>query len=254
MDLFRAERRRILAEGNEAAARANGLDESGDERDHDSSWDYLRARHEAADRYRELLPDVQVSRCPFTGEPLTWAMDTVDLDGWFWEYEAPVRRARDYLPGTFLALTGAMRINQPVTWAPFAVEPGPGVPYVVPRILNQPETLAVVAQIPVGKHVGWPITYFGPRRTGIKLENDWGSGKFDVYDHDGTWLGWDEKPPAVRHYDFELEPWVSSGKLRWIAPGDETMTLRQGVDGCPYLGIEGPRELAFVEEGKVRYF
>lgn len=46
---------------------------------------------------------------------------------------------------------------------------------------------------------------------------------------------------------------MRSGKLLWIAPGDESITLRQGVEGCPYLGLEGPRELAFIKNGKVRY-
>ena len=38
----------------------------------------------------------------------------------------------------------------------------------------------------------------------------------------------------------------------WITPGDESATLRKGVDGCPYLGLPGPRLLAAVERGQVR--
>lgn len=253
VDRFRAERGRILDEGNQAMARAGVLDEIDDERDHDLAGEQLRARHKATARYRELLPDVRVSRCPFTGELLTWALDTVDLDGWCWNYEATIRRVGHPIR-TFLALTGAMKIVEPVTRAPFIAMPGPGVPYVIPRILSQsPETIAVVAQIAVGRHTGWPITYFSPWPAEVELENEWGSCQYYISDGNGDWLGWDEKAPAVRHYDFDLEPWISSGKLRWIAPGDETMTVRQGLADCPYVGLEGPRRFGFVDEGKVRY-
>ena len=49
-------------------------------------------------RYRELLPDVTVARCPFTGELVKWAIDTVGLDGWFWEYRIGTHRWPKTMP------------------------------------------------------------------------------------------------------------------------------------------------------------
>jgi hypothetical protein len=252
MDRFQAERRHLLDEGNAANSRAELLSGSGCENDDELASEHWGVGHAAEERYRELLPDVPVSRCPFTGELLAWAMDVVDLDGWYWDIDSPIRRLSDP-PNSFLTLTGAMRIREPVTWAPFCVAPGPSVPYVVPRILDQSETIAVIAQLPVGRHIGWPIAYFGARDTGIELENYWGDNDYYRYDSNGTPLGWKTVIPDVCNYDFELEPWISSGKLSWIAPGDASMTVRQGLADCPYVRLEGPRRLGFVEEGRVRY-
>lgn len=254
MDRFQAARKRLLDEGNAAHSRAEFLSgRSGDMKDDDGlaseHWD---AGHAAEERYRELLPEVPVSRCPFSEDLLTWAMDVIDLDGWYWNIDGPIRRLTDP-PNSFLTLTGAMRLHEPITWAPFCAAPGPGVPYVVPRILDRSENIAVIAQLAVGRHIGWPIVYFGDRDTGIDLENYWGDNDYYRYDSSGKRLGWKTVIPDIRSYDFEIEPWISSGKLRWIAPGDETMTVRQGLPGCPYVGLEGPRRLGFVEEGKVLY-
>jgi hypothetical protein len=156
---FLAERRGLLEEGTRSKALAERLE---DEDDFDAAQDAWDARRAAVQRYLELLPSVPVARCPFSGDVANWPIDTVDLDGWFWNHEAPARYTPP-LPAKWLTMTGAMRVREPATSAPFRSEPGPGVPYVVPRILDQPEIVAVIAEIPVGHHTGWPITYFGPR-------------------------------------------------------------------------------------------
>jgi hypothetical protein len=202
--------------------------------------------------YAALLPEIAVSRCPHSGQVVTWPIDVVDLDGWFWDYDNPIRRT-PALPRTWLAMSGALRLNGPVARARFLCRPGPAAPYVVPRILRADGVLAVVSQIEVGPHIGWPITYFGPKPPGVKLENTWGACEYDVFDDDGSWLGWNAKTPWPAEYDFDLEPWLRSGKLFWIAPADRAGTLREGVRGCPYLGIDGPREAALIRDGVVRY-
>jgi hypothetical protein len=257
IERFRAERGWLLREGNAAAAKARELFESDNDSNSELARVQLDIRHDAVDQYRLLLPDVAVSRCPHTGELLSWAMDTIELDGWFWNYEAQVRRD-GYLPRTFLALAGAMRLFEPLIQAPFLAVPGPGVPYVVPRILDQTDTFAVISQLPVGPHVGWPIAYFGPRQPALRLVNDWGSNRYDSYDHAGNWLGWSQTPleeicDDAYDFDFELEPWIDSGRLRWIAPDDETLSIQHGLAGCPYIGLEGPREFARIEEGELWY-
>jgi hypothetical protein len=205
-------------------------------------------------RYRELLPDVTVARCPFSGTVVRWPLDTVGLDGWAWEYANPTRRVPD-LPPLWLAMNGAMRLSRPVEYTPWQARPGPGVPYVVPRILRGSDVRAVIAEVPVGAHTGWTISYFGPKPANVTLVNDWGRSQHYTYDDNGEWRGWnrDEKDESIGQYDFELASWLDSGKLLWIAPGDESATLRAGVDGCPYVGLTGERGCAWVLHGKVWY-
>ncbi|WP_067819060.1 hypothetical protein [Nocardia inohanensis] len=202
-------------------------------------------------KYAKALPYVPVARCPDTGEVVEYKIDTGDLDGWFWDHDNPWREHRA-MPATWLTMCGAMRLGEPVAFAKFWCEPGPGVPYVIPRILSNDGVHAVLNQISVGPHTGWAISYFGPRVTGSPLENVWGANTYDVYDDQGGWLGWSEHESRVDEYDFELAPWVESGKLQWIEAEDPHVRLRSGVDGCPYLGLPGSRQKAAIFRGEVR--
>ena len=158
------------------------------------------------DEYVAWLPEVPVSRCPDSGDIVLWRLDNVDLNGWFWEYDNPARRPTKP-PVSWLAMTGALRIAGPVASAPFIADPGPETPFVIPRILDKPGVRAVVAQLPIGPHVGWPITYFGPR-PGVTLVNEWGANTYPVLDR-GEWLGWAESTPWSPDNDYDLRPWLS---------------------------------------------
>lgn len=252
IERFRAERRYLLEEGGKRRADALAMRDGTYDTAYRSAELHDRA-HEMHERYVELLPTVPVSRCPRTGELWSWRVDVVDLDGWFWQYEGATRRLKENLPLTWLAVTGAMRVAEPVPWTRFVVSPGPGAPYVIPRILEHPEIVAVISQLPVGPHTGWPVTYFGSRSTGETMVNDWGRDMFDSYAPDGTWEGWSADEVFFDDMDFELEPWVRSGDLHWIAPGDTTMTPRTGIEGCPYLDLDGPRAEARIERGHLEY-
>lgn len=246
---FLAERAALLAEGNLLGSQlaAFSTDEWVGARDvRDRRSDLVR-------RYLALLPEVPLARSPHTGELVRWRIDTGGLDGWYWQYEAAERMDPEPMPAGWLAMNGAMRLVEPVEHTPFQVVPGPGVPYVVPRLLEVPGVRAVVAQVPVGRHTGWAITYFGPNPGNVELVNTWGSDTYYVYDGEGTWLGWHQSIEHVSDYDFTLEPWLRSGRLLWIAPGDESATLREGVDGCPYVDLPGPRRIAYVQEGQIEY-
>ncbi|WP_330183380.1 hypothetical protein OHB26_06855 [Nocardia sp. NBC_01503] len=203
-------------------------------------------------QYAELMPGMPVSRCPFTREAVSWPMDTVDLDGWFWEWDKPSRRRVSKVPPTWLAMGGAMRLSEPVTPAPFDCMPGPGVPYVVPRLLDLADTRAVIAEVPVGRHTGWAITYFTTRRPdGLALEDLWGGKTYDLYDSQGNWRAWSEFPQSHIDYSFDLRPWLESGKLSWIAPGDDSAVLREGVADCPYIDLEGDRQMQLIYDGNI---
>jgi hypothetical protein len=246
-----AERSQLMAEGNRLRAEVRVLHNA-------DRWKPalpLRRRiTEIIRRYRELLPDVTVARCTDGGELVRWPIDTFGLDGWFWRYDATISRTPEALPAPWLAMTGAMSLSEPVEETPYLAIPGPGVPFVVPRILRNPGVRAVIAQVAVGRHTGWAITYFGPLDRNTDLVNVWGTDTYPVHDDDGKWLGWNSALNKVSDYDFELAGWLASGQLLWIAPGDDSAALRSGVDDCPFVGLAGPRKIAMVEEGKVRYF
>jgi len=252
VERFRAERDQLLSAGNHAHERALELD-VGDDIVPEAEEHFTRS-HESRARYRDLLPELPISRCPFTDEVLTWAIDTVDLDGWFWEQDNPVRRFTGTIPPHFLAFGGSMRLHTPLTWAPFLAVPGPGAPAVLPHLLEDPDIIAVISQLSVGRHTGWPVTYWAPRggekRT---LVNNWGSNHYDRYLENGRPDGWDETATTARYYDFDLGPWLVRGKLRWIAPDDTTLTPRTGPQDCPYLNVPGEHLIARIRKGRLWY-
>jgi len=243
------DRFRLMADGDRLRAQAEELYEA----DRVEEAFPLRARvHRISRQYEDLLPEVTVARCPHTGAAVHWPIETAGLGGWFWRYLNAVRREPGSLPPTWLAMTGAMRLADPVEHPPFAVVPGPGVPFVVPRILTSPGVRAVIAEVPVGAHIGWTISYFGPQPENVKLVNLWGTNTYPVYE-DGEWSGWDWDLPAVSQYDFDLTGYLSSGALLWIAPGDDSATLREGMDDCPFVDLPGERRLAVVANGVVKH-
>lgn len=236
---FATERAQLLEEGNRLdAARGNGPRS-------ERAMDLWR-------RYRQLLPEVTVARCPHGGGLLRWFMDPLGLDGWAWEYSVVGKQPVDP-PPLWLCMNGAMRLVPPLENTKQFVRPGPGVPYVVPRILRCPDVRAVISQVSVGAHTGWVISYFGPKPKGVTLVNNWGKHEHYVYDDTGKWRGWnsDEKDQRTGQYDFELAPWLRPGKLLWIAPGDESATLREGIDDCPYVDLPGHRRCQDVFRRKV---
>ncbi|MFE3188716.1 hypothetical protein ACFXHA_06875 [Nocardia sp. NPDC059240] len=205
-------------------------------------------------KYIDWLPELPVARSPFTDELVTWPIDNVDLDGWYWNWRNPIRRRKSTVPSDWLCMGGAMRLTEPLTAMPFDFcMPGPDVPYVVPRLLELPETRAVISQVPVGPHIGWAITYFTTGRPSrFPLENTWGAQEYDVYDNSGHWRAWGEHAQTPRDYSFELRPWLESGKLLWIVPGDPALTLRSGTADCPYLDLPGQRRMQMINNGTIR--
>ena len=244
-DAVAAERHALMAEGNRLRAKVRRLN---DARRYKKARPLRDRMDEIWSRYRELLPEVTVARCPDSGALVRWPIDPFGLDGWFWKYLGTARRDPASLPRAWLAMTGAMRLGDPVEDAPFVAMPGPGVPFVVPRILNSPGVRAVIAEVPVGVHTGWAISYFGPKPPNTELVNDWGTDSYRVY-RDGVCGGWNSVMPWVEDYDFELTGWLRSGALLWIAPGDESATLREGLEGCPFVDLPGRRELVVVFDG-----
>ncbi len=205
---------------------------------------------ELRDQYLATLPRVLLARCPFSGAEARHSLDTTGLDGLWWRYERPVRPAEEPVPPTWLAMTGAVSLAQPVEATPFLVRPGPAVPGVLPRLLESDAVRAVVSEVPVGHHRGFAVTYFEERPSDVSPVNTWGASAYRVLEEGGRAL--EASLPALDdELDFELGSWIERGKLSWIAPGDETAELHDDLEGCPYLDLEGTRETQHLEGGSI---
>jgi hypothetical protein len=212
--------------------------------------DPVRTLAAMREEYEAHVPVLPLSRCPFTGRVVYHSIDSSGVDGLWWNYDAPVRPVES-LPSRYLAFSGAMQIERPVEYSPFPCRPGPGRPFVLPRILNNEKVKAVLSMVPIGNHRGFPLFYFAdPVEKGVGVTNDWGSAFWQQQDPCGAraWLAVTE---TEDEYDFALESWVRSGKLLWIAPGDQTMTLRTGMTGCPFTGLGGEEKNQRIQYGKM---
>jgi hypothetical protein len=205
-------------------------------------------RSKLREAYQACLAVLGLSRCPFTNAVMKHSIDTVGLDGMWWAYHNAARKVEREVPRTFFSLQGAMHLVPPFEVTPFLVKPGPGVPFVLPRLLEDPEIRAVVSSVEVGRHRAFPIAYFAQSDLKLQRPNAWGRNGYNVLDDKGAYL-WGKHVEDPAGYDYELAPWIARGKLSWIAPGDTELTLRSTVDGCPYLGLEGARAPQHLEDG-----
>ena len=121
--------------------------------------------------------------------------------------------------------------------------PGPGAPYVTPRLLEHPSAAAVIASLRMETGaVVYITTYFAERKP--KPENRtaaWPRTNFVYTTQFGvsSWRIPDEAP------DFDLRPWLEAGKLRWCEPDSENTSLSPNPPGrCPYIDLPGDRRPA----------
>ncbi len=202
--------------------------------------------------YREKLPVLPLSRCPFTKAIYTHSIDPYGIDGLWWDYRSP-NRPLELLGGNIVAFTGAMRLGGPLELMPFLCKPGPGVPFVVPRMLQREGVRAVISSLPIGAHIGYIIVYFGnPAPDDLEGFNDWGTDDYQFESGPGR-FGWNRVYATLSDYDFELDKWLISGELLWIAPDDTILTLREGIAGCPYVDLGGRRQPQLIQDGEVWY-
>lgn len=205
---------------------------------------------EMRDQYEDNLPVLPLSRCPFTNEVVYHSIDPFGLDGLWWNYDAPVRKLEN-LPVSYFALDGAVTLKSNIEWAPFLCKPGAGVPGVLPRLLNMDGIQAVISSVPIGTHQGYAIFYFAIEAPpGLIRVNTWGSRQYTFIDQQNM-LRWGESSLSMDDYDFQLKKWIESGKLQWIRPDDEALTLISSAENCPYVGLTGNKELQRIERGKV---
>jgi len=184
------------------------------------------------EQYFQTLPRPVMAPCPFCGKPLHRSFDSFGLDGLWWRSDAQPEEPTPCLH--FCVLLGAVKVDRsPPT--DFQVHPGPDRPFVLPRLLQHPGMVAVVAQLPIEGGVAYPIAYFAPRRPPVQeLAAGWGRTNF-VYTTQLGQHAWRSAGADVQ--DFDLGAWVAAGRVRWCGPGSDRMILDEGA--CPYLTDPG---------------
>jgi hypothetical protein len=210
----------------------------------------IKHKQQIWDEYREKLPRIPVSRCPFTGQIVFYSFDPYGIDGLWWNYEGSDRPTFEDLPSTFCAMTGALKLGPEIEKTSFLVKPGPEVPYVIPHLLENDTVKAVLYSLPVGNHIGFAIVYFTEFPiTGVKWPNHWGLSYYSS-GKSGADFRWYETYDGEDTLDFELEPWIRNGKLQWIFCGDGAMVLHSSITNCPYLNLPGTREILRIQSGR----
>ena len=198
------------------------------------------------DAYATALPEVALSRCPWTGSEVTLRMDTGNVDGPWWNLDQPIRP--DMLrPESMLVMTGAVKPGAPWPSAPFMVAPGPEVPFVIPGLLAMDGVRAVLSSVQIGPHTVYAVCYFGTALPkGLPLVDEWGTRICRIVGEDTRWA---QCPPQDADPDFDLVPWLASGRLLWIQPGDSDLMLRTGALSCPYVGLAGSHAFGQLVDG-----
>ena len=206
---------------------------------------------ELRDDYRERLPIVSFSRCPFTEEVFSHSFDYLGVDGFWWSRDFSERAREEPLGGKSISLTGAVSLPETVPDIPWLCRPGPTNPYAIERLMNFDSVTAVLSHLQLGELDAYPIVYYADSEFPIeKRANEWALNYYRYRTADGK-RGTGEYFDAEDQYDFDIEKWIVQKKLLWIHPDDETLQLQSAVKDCPYLKLPGIRETWRTKEGNL---
>ncbi len=241
------ERNKLIAEIIQLRTRLEELrDEMDDSSENDGMLAELELEHDKtqaeletiSEAYTNGLARIEISRCPFTEETLIFSCDTDGLDGPWWDAENPLRLIEEQME-TYFALTGSVNILGNPPDIPFIVKPGPAVPWVSPRLLENDDICAVLSYVKIGLYDAYVVVYFSKDRSyEIERINTWGTDSYLAEDADGAAV-MGSTFEETGDYNFDLAKWITQGKLKWISVGDRTLELQDSIDNCPYLDLEG---------------
>jgi hypothetical protein len=207
------------------------------------------ALRRASDAYEASLAPVALSRCPHTGEVVALRIDVSGLDGPWWNHDIPRRPLPTGFPDTLVGIEGTIRLEGTPPRLPFTVGLGPEAPCVLPRLLAENGVVGVMSRLDIGPHLGFVTAYFvAPDATAPAPIADWGTDHYLGIGDGGAPV---PVYPDPEERDPELRPWLASDRLHWIAPGDASLRLRTGVEGCPYLGLGGDAALRWLVDGQI---
>ena len=246
-DFTTENRKKLVADIYQLRARIEGLMDNMENHDEDEGMleglgeeydNTMFELEELSKTYMEGLERFDVSRCPFTGATYHFSCDTRGLDGPWWDAKQPLRPIEEQTD-SFIALTGSVNIIGETPDIPFMVKPGPAVPWVCPRLLENEDICAVLSHIKIGMYDAYVVVYYSEDRSyEIERINSWGTETYLAEDQDGAGVmgsTFDES----EEYDFNIAPWIERGKLKWISIGDRTLELQDRIDNCPYIDLEG---------------
>ena len=206
-------------------------------------------------KYLDSLPRVQVARNPFNDELFTMTIDVFGLDGIWWDVNGPDPIIVQKSPQHLVTL-GALDLagHQPAeSDSPLiqSIEPGPGRPYIVPRLLRTEGVSCVIHSLPINdnRYRAYLISYF----TDVTPDNVEGHQPWLRADFKFRFQGqimWDRREDAL---DFKLEPWLETRppQVFWIDPDDPDLRLQSGLNECPYLHLKGTRSMQVIRHGRV---
>ncbi len=193
--------------------------------------------------YYAVLPVLTLGVCPVCGTPTRWAIDTWGLDGLWWaEHHRGVPPGPQSCPH-LRVITGAVSLQgKPPRGVSFSYSyPGPEVPYVVPAMLELPGMVAVVRSMPMANgYRAYPITYYSPEPPPRALLVPWWGRRIATTSQGPGGFGWGV---TTDPWDFELQPYVERGVLRWMDPPTLIEALSERpASAFPFAGLPGARE------------
>jgi hypothetical protein len=211
----------------------------------------LNAADAVQEEYFSRLPRLTLSRCPYTGIELVLAFDPWGTDGLWWQEKQLSECDEPDPPPTFQVLRGAVYLNGlPAMGGRSEAHIGPEVPYAIQRILARPTMIAVISSVKLDcGYTAFPIAYFAtqPSRPGT-LVATWRETSYTFTTADGD-SGWNVPTDP---WDFDLDPWIEQGKVKWINPGDPRWTVQSGPPGaCPYRNLPGKREQLRIQDSNL---
>ena len=200
--------------------------------------------------YSDGLPRVVMGACPFSGTVLRRAFDPFGLNGpWWWRDQTFAINEPDAPPAFKVLLGSLMLSGRRPAEATDSVTPGPEIPFVIPRMLGLQGMCAVICQIAtdVGD-IAHAITYWSKRDISPRrLHQFW--LRQELWFEGAHGSGW---MVANDVWDFNLEPWINSGRLRWISPDDPKHRVLGADSGqsCPFVNAVGERRPQTFSRGR----
>jgi len=215
--------------------------------DEDPQWEelennripILRKIDKIIDAYWKWIPEIPLSRCPFCNTELCYTFDPIDLKGFWWvdRTQRPFKKPQSC--EHFNLLLGVVNLNNlPLEKSSFQSNPGPDVPYVIPRILEMDTMTAVISSIEMNcGYTAYPIAYYSkiPPLAG-SLTQSWARKEY-YFTLDNGESGWDI---IFDTYDYNLLPWLKKEKIR-LLEDDKFITIKDDPKDHPFMHVKGEK-------------
>jgi hypothetical protein len=200
-------------------------------------------------QYYASLPVVNLTCCPFDHLPLRRTFDPHGVNGFWWK----VGRSTSEPPACehYCLLRGAVSyqgLAVPGTGSWWEMQPGPEVPYVIPRVLSLDGMVAVMGRVEMTSgYVAYPIGYFSAAPQHPEdLAAAWCQNNHSYISRAGQAAWRTDNDP----WDFDLQPWIDAGKVLWCPPGSSNTIVVGPPEPCPYLNLPGERRPFLITESK----